>query len=96
MKWADNLAAIAEIEMTARECPSQWEGRLEDGRPFYIRYRWGELTLDIGAVGGTVDDAVNCPEQKFSLQTNDILDGRMEIKHMLNLSGFRLKISETP
>jgi hypothetical protein len=27
--------------------PSQWEGITENGKSFYIRYRWGQLTLRV-------------------------------------------------
>ena len=29
------------LEQTCDCCPSQWEGKLEDGRMFYVRYRFG-------------------------------------------------------
>lgn len=35
------------IKQTRSACPSQWEGELENGQDFYIRYRWGHLTLDV-------------------------------------------------
>lgn len=28
-------------------CPSQWEGKLTDGRMFYARYRHGKLRISI-------------------------------------------------
>ena len=38
---------ILTLIQTCSESPSQWEGKLEDGRQIYIRYRWGELTIDL-------------------------------------------------
>lgn len=47
---------IVEIdEKTCSACPTQWEGKLNDGRSFYFRYRWGGARL---SVAETVDDAV--------------------------------------
>jgi hypothetical protein len=34
---------ITELQQTCVACPSQWEGRLADGRALYIRYRHGYL-----------------------------------------------------
>jgi hypothetical protein len=46
---------IVELRHTCEACPAQWEGRLEDGRYLYVRYRWG--TLQVG-LGPTFGDAV--------------------------------------
>jgi hypothetical protein len=39
---------VTAITQTCWACPSQWEGKLDDGRGVYIRYRWGSLTVQIG------------------------------------------------
>jgi hypothetical protein len=36
---------VTEITQTCSACPSQWEGKIEDGRMFYARYRWGCLSV---------------------------------------------------
>ena len=46
---------IKSIERTCIACPSQWEAETDDGRVVYIRYRFGKLTVGIGA---TLSDAV--------------------------------------
>lgn len=46
---------IAEQRQTCYGCPDQWEGRLVDGRYFYLRYRHGWASLGVGA---TPDAAV--------------------------------------
>lgn len=38
---------LEELEMTCSACPSQWQGKLTDGRTFYARYRWGIMRVDI-------------------------------------------------
>lgn len=53
------VAEVAELRLTCSASPSQWEGRLADGRPIYIRYRWGGLRVHFGPVGGTVNDALD-------------------------------------
>ncbi len=39
---------IADLEMTCPRYPSQWEGRLSDGRAIFIRYRSKKLAIVIG------------------------------------------------
>jgi len=41
---------VNKFVMTCGACPSQWEGHLEDGRMFYIRYRWGYLSARVSPV----------------------------------------------
>ena len=38
---------VDKITQTCNACPSQWEGSLKDGRMFYARYRWGQLTIEL-------------------------------------------------
>lgn len=40
---------VKEITSSGGACPYQCEGVLEDGRIFYLRYRWGKLTLRAAA-----------------------------------------------
>lgn len=37
---------------------SQWEAYTVDGRPVYIKYKYGELEVWIGPIGGSIDDAL--------------------------------------
>lgn len=39
---------VVEQEMTCGACPVQIEGRLDDGRYFYFRYRSGRARLGLG------------------------------------------------
>ena len=34
-------------KQTCSACPTQWEGRLKDGREFYFRYRHGYASLEL-------------------------------------------------
>ena len=38
---------IKSIEQTCTMCPSQWEGKTKCGRLYYIRFRHGQLTVEI-------------------------------------------------
>lgn len=35
------------VRQTCSACPAQWEGTLDDGRMFYVRYRWGWLDIRV-------------------------------------------------
>lgn len=36
------------LRQTCITCPSQWEGELNDGTVFYVRYRFNRLTIQVG------------------------------------------------
>jgi len=38
-------ATIRQIECTCSACPTQYEGILDNGKMFYFRFRWGELSI---------------------------------------------------
>jgi hypothetical protein len=43
---------IRNLIQTGTACPSQWDAESEDGRPVYIRYRYGVLTAEFWDEGG--------------------------------------------
>jgi hypothetical protein len=43
------VTAVATLEHTCEACPSQWEGTLDDGTHFYVRYRGARLRIGFGA-----------------------------------------------
>lgn len=45
---SSSMFKVSAIHQTCWACPSQWEGKLDDGRGVYIRYRWGDLTIQVG------------------------------------------------
>jgi len=53
---------VTSITQTSGACPSQWEGITEDGRPIYVRYRWGYLSIRLGGKDGNIRDAVSGKE----------------------------------
>ena len=70
-----------ELKQTCAACPSQWEGRTEDDKSIYIRYRWGYLSVCIGQKGGGIGSAVNSKEV-FGKQLGDDLDGSLSEEEM--------------
>lgn len=43
------MIEVIEVLQTCDFCPAQWEGKTDDGRFIYARYRWERLTIRIGA-----------------------------------------------
>ena len=68
---------LVEVRQTCSASPAQWEGRTDDGRPVYIRYRWGYLSVQCGAVGGDIDSAV-VGDEVYGEQCGDEYDGVIE------------------
>jgi hypothetical protein len=65
---------ISELRETCASCPSQWEGKLSDGRNVYIRYRWGGLTVT--AYRNALDD--QDAESLYAGTHGDMYDGTMD------------------
>ncbi len=61
--------------------PAQWEGRTDNGRPVYIRYRWGYLSVRVGPPGGDASSAVVGVEI-YGEQIGDEFDGFIEWKRV--------------
>lgn len=66
------------LTKTCDACPSQWEGILKDGRHIYIRYRWGNLGIGIGA---TALAAIG--NYEYGIDVGDEFDGSMTTEEML-------------
>jgi len=53
---------VVSLTQTTTACPTQWEGRLADGRSVYIRFRWGVLTVSVGSdPDWAIENAINRP-----------------------------------
>lgn len=71
---ADERLIIERLDLTCGACPTQYEGVTNDGNTVYIRYRWGELTVQVGR---DLDDALDRdPVFQWQHPTND-MDGVM-------------------
>jgi hypothetical protein len=68
---------VKHIEKTCNACPSQWEGRAVDNRPIYIRYRWGWLSVHLGRIGHSINDAVRS-RPWYDTRLGDSLDGFLD------------------
>ena len=82
---------VAEIIQTCSSCPSQWEGTTTCGLPFYIRYRWGHLSVSIAKPG-------ECPvsgKEIFGKQIGDGFDGCLSEEELFEqISGVLKKIED--
>lgn len=60
---------------TSEACPSQWMGKLSDERMFYIRYRWGYLSVRVSRK--KTDDLMDAVggEEVYGEQLGEDLDG---------------------
>jgi hypothetical protein len=50
------MIKIVKIRQTCVICPTQYEGKTDDDRPVYIRYRWGYLSVRVGDKGTSLSD----------------------------------------
>lgn len=73
---------VKTIEQTCRWVPSQWEGYTDDGRPIYVRYRWGRLSIRLGRAGGTIEDAVASKRELIGRPIGHSLDGVMTYQEL--------------
>lgn len=76
------MIILTKIEQTCSACPAQWDGFEEDGTYYYIRYRWGHLTVNRGAVNG---------EEIYSEYIGGGLDGYMHTDEMFAHTGMILQ-----
>lgn len=54
---------VVSLKQTCSACPTQYEGKLDDGRMIYVRYRWGYLSIRVSpAPTNNVMDAVEGEE----------------------------------
>lgn len=74
---------IAEVKQTCCACPSQWEGRLTDGRTFYVRYRYGYLSVCVSPTSTTDMYAAVSGEEVYGEQLGDGLDGCIDFDTVL-------------
>ena len=77
---------VVKLEKTCRACPAQWEGKLEDGRMIYIRYRWGRLSIRVSkGAKSDIREAIR-GEEILGIEHGDDLDGTMDFQTLVNLS----------
>lgn len=69
------MIVVDVLTKTCESCPAQWEGRTNDGREVYVRYRWGHLSVEIDGsvilekeVGGPYDGSMDLTELAHHLR----------------------------
>ena len=93
----DEARPVARVRhRTCDACPSQWEGQLEDGRAFYVRYRWGGLEVYISLKPDRTAESAITAGTVFEAAIGHGLDGyladrEMEIHtgHLIDWSGLK-------
>lgn len=71
---------VLEVHQTCVARPAQWEGRLDDGRYVYARYRYGNLQI---GVGSTLEDAVS-DDNTFNRQLSHSSDGTLTYQGLID------------
>lgn len=82
---------ITNLEKITDVCPTQWYARTLDDRPVYIRFRHGELSVNVGPIDGSIDDAIKTPNWYLDQVASDHEDA-IEIDDVCRLTG--ISISE--
>jgi hypothetical protein len=83
MNTPDEMIKIKEIQQITSMLPAQWEGKLEDRRQFYARYRWGQLTFFVSPIGVDPLDG----ELVYKKQLGDEWHGEITTQEMLDAIG---------
>ena len=76
---------IKSLKCTCSACPSQWEGLTERNESLYIRYRWGQLTIQLSEPDGTIKDAVNTGRVLYSKQIGDGFEGIIDLEEVMEI-----------
>lgn len=87
------MAAIVlvELKQTCEISPSQWEGRTDDNRPAYIRYRHGYLSVHIGPAGGDIGRALET-DAWYAAQLKEDDDLDIELAEICQATGITLNL----
>ena len=73
---------VVALEQTCSACPAQWEGKLEDGRALYARYRGGLLRVGIGEDVKAAHTNSFPKTALYCEHIGDGLDGSMTFKEL--------------
>jgi len=76
------MISVVELKRTCFACPSQWEGKTDDDRPVYVRFRWGCLAVEVGKPGQGIDDAILTGDRIFCEEIGDAFDGFMTFESL--------------
>lgn len=71
---------VTSLTQACGACPAQWEGRTEDGRWIYVRYRWGALQI---GVGDTIEQAIDRDDDaSYYRELGDGFDGFLTLAEL--------------
>lgn len=73
---------VVELVKTCNACPAQWDGMTDDGRKVYVRYRWGCLSVRLGAVGDHGEWAGVEGDELVSQEIGDSYDGEITLDEL--------------
>lgn len=80
------MVTIKNIRQTGEGFPSQWEGELQDDRPFYIRYRHGHLYVSVGKKGQIIPRDLCQYETIFEWERPDGMNGIMSLEELKEIT----------
>ena len=73
--FARRIVIVTELDHTCTACPSQWEGKTDDDRQVYVRYRWGRLSIKLGKIDDDSEFAGASGQEIYGVQIGDELHG---------------------
>jgi len=94
LSWKRGVAGVrvSQIWMTTSAIPTQFEGWSVDGRPIYIRYRGGWLSVSIGEVGDPLH-ALPGASDAYGERVGHEWAGQITLHRVCRLTGLRLELS---
>ena len=84
-RYHRNRPVVIELSQTCSACPSQWEGKCEDGRFLYIQYRNGWFRAEIYPKESDFGKGWDKAKLLLKLQKGPKYDGYMTKKEMKEL-----------
>lgn len=79
------MRKVVELVKTCEACPAQWEGKTDDGKFVYVRYRHGGLSIGFGrTISRAIFASHLAMNDKFQLDGK--YDGEMELSELKALT----------
>ena len=77
------MTTVRVLEMTCDAFPAQWEGRTDDGRCVYVRYRSGWLRIGLGDTHAAAIDAAMRHANPDAWQLGGPFDGVLDYTDLI-------------
>jgi hypothetical protein len=81
------MVKVTEIKQTCTACPSQWEGKTDDGQFIYVRSRHDYLEISLGS---TIDDAIWGDKRTVVVSMDDNAAGWLEYDELKKLTADKI------